>query len=64
MAEDETSEPLCDLVEPEVTLEAGELLRSPCEVVEIEGITPPEEWPLVLEVVEVGEAEPRNFVDD
>ena len=43
MAEDETSEPLCDLVEPLVTLEAGELLRSPCEVVEIEGITPPEE---------------------
>ena len=64
VTDEEPSEPLCDLVDPDVTLEAGELLRSPCEAVEIEGITPPDECPLVLDVVDVGEAEPLNFVED
>jgi hypothetical protein len=56
--------PLCDLVDPLVTELAGELLNSPplCwETVEREGrgALPPDEWPLVLLEVEVGEAEPR-----
>ena len=59
---EEPSEPLCDLVDPLVTLDAGELLRSPWEAVDIDGITPPDEWPLVLDVVDVGDAEPLSFV--
>ncbi len=59
--------PWCERVDPEVTLDAGELESSPALGWEKDegpfrpALMPPDEWPLVLLALDVGELEPLIF---